>query len=311
MGLLHPLPIMKWKWEVISMDFTTWLPMRMTQHDSIMVVVDNLSKAAHFTPVKSTYKASDIARIFMKEIFILHWLPKAIVSDRDSKFTSSFWKGLFQDLGTQLNFSIAYHPQANGQMERLNQMLEDMLRMYVMDKLSKWEDYLHLVEFAYNNGQQAALGTSLFESLYRRKCRMLANGDGPVNRVILGPKMLKEMEHQIVKTRQNLKNSLNRQNIYVDLKMSHQEFKVGDNVYLRVHPKKSSMKLGSCAKLAPRYCGPFKNIEKIGHVAYKIALPINMRYHNVFHVSLLKKYVHDPNYVIDWNAIQAEPKGEF
>ena len=130
------------------MDFITGLSMTWRHHDSIMVVVDKLTKTAHFILVKSTYEAGDIARIFMKEIFRLHGLPKAIISDRDVKFTSNFWKGLFADLGTKINFSTAYHPQTDGQTERVNQVLEDMLRMYVMEKPTKWEDYLHLVEFA-------------------------------------------------------------------------------------------------------------------------------------------------------------------
>ena len=113
------------------------------QHDSIMVVVDKLTKATNL--VKCTHKTDDIAKIFMKEIFKLHGLPKAIVSDRDVKLTSNFLKGLFADLGTKLNFSTAYHPQIDGQTERVNQVLEDMLCMYLMDKPTKWEDYLHLV----------------------------------------------------------------------------------------------------------------------------------------------------------------------
>ena len=117
------------------------------QHDSIMVVVDNLTKEVHFILVKSTHKTDDIAKIFMKDIFKLHGLLKAIVSDRDVKFTSNFWKGLFADLRTKLNFSTTYHPQTDGKTERFNQVLEDMLRMYVMDKPTKWEYYLHLVEF--------------------------------------------------------------------------------------------------------------------------------------------------------------------
>ena len=142
----------EWKWEVISMDFITGFLMTWNQHDSIMVVVDKLTKAVHFIPVKSIDKTNDIAKIFMRDIFKLHGLPKEIVSDRDVKFTSKFWKGLFADLGTKLKFSTAYHPQTDGQIERVNQVLEDMLHMYVMDKPTKWEDYLHLVEFAYNNG---------------------------------------------------------------------------------------------------------------------------------------------------------------
>ena len=117
-----------------------------------MVVVDKLTKEANFILVKSTHKMNDIAKIIMNEIFKLHGLLKAIVFDRDVKFTSNFWKGLFPDLGTKLNFNIVYHPQIDGKTERVNQVLEYMLHMYVMDKPTKWEDYLHLVEFAYNNG---------------------------------------------------------------------------------------------------------------------------------------------------------------
>ena len=151
------------------MDFITRFPMTWRQHDSIMVVVYKLTKASHFILVNSTYKVDAIAKIFVKEIFRLHGLPKVIVSDRNPKFTSKFWKGLFAYLGTNLNFSTSYHPHTNGQTKRVNQVLEDMLCMYVMDKPSKWEDYIHLVEFAYKNGKQSSLGMSPFEALYGRK----------------------------------------------------------------------------------------------------------------------------------------------
>ena len=117
-----------------------------------MVMVDNLTKEAHFIPVNSIYKTDAIAKIFKKDIFKLHGFPKEIVSDKDPKFTSNFRKGLFSYLGTKMKFNIAYHPQIDGQTERVNPVLEDMVRMYVMGKLTKWEDYLHLVEFSYNNG---------------------------------------------------------------------------------------------------------------------------------------------------------------
>ena len=164
-SFLQPLPILEWKWEVVTIDFITRLPRSNRRHDSIMVVVDKLTKAAHFVPVKSTHKAADIAEIFMREIARLHGIPKAIVSDRDSKFTSNFWKGLFKELGTSLNLSTAYHPQTDGQTERVNQVIEDMLRMYVMDQPSKWENYLYLVEFAYNNGYHTSLKMSPFGAL--------------------------------------------------------------------------------------------------------------------------------------------------
>ena len=109
-GLLQPLPIPEWKWEVVTIDFITKFPRSSSRHDSIMVVVDKLTKAAHFVPVKSTPKATNIAEIYMKEIARLHGVPKAIISNRDSKFTSNFWKILFQEFGTNLNLSTAYHP---------------------------------------------------------------------------------------------------------------------------------------------------------------------------------------------------------
>ena len=121
---MQPLPVLEWKWEVISMDFITGFPMTWIQHDSIMVVVDKLTKEAHFIPFKSKHKTDDIAKIFMSEILKLHGFPKAIVSDIDVKFTSKFWKGLFADLGTKLKFSTVYQPQTNGQTKRVAKCLK-------------------------------------------------------------------------------------------------------------------------------------------------------------------------------------------
>jgi transposase InsO family protein len=134
-----------------------------------MVVIDKVSKIAHFIPINSTFKAINIAEIFMKEIFRLHGIPKMVISDRDVKFTSSFWKELFAGLNINLNFSTSYDPQTDGQTERTNQIVEDMLYMYVRTKPNKWKHYLHLVEFAYNNGYQTSSKLTLFEVLYGRK----------------------------------------------------------------------------------------------------------------------------------------------
>jgi len=120
-----------------------------------MVMVDKLTKVSHFIPLKTTHKATNVIDIYMREVAWLHDIPKTIVFDRDPKFTSEFWKGLFKGFGTNLNFNIAYHSESDGKTKRVNQVIEDMLRMYVMDKPSKWEDYLHLVELSYNNGYQA------------------------------------------------------------------------------------------------------------------------------------------------------------
>ena len=175
------------------MDFTKGLPKKFKHHDSIMVVVDKLSKQTHFILVKSTYKDVNIVDMVMKEIFRLRGVPIVIISDRDVKFTRNFWKAFFEGLGTQLNSSIVYHPQTDGQIERVNQVLEDMLIMYVMEKLGKWEDYLHLVEFSYNNNFQVSTGMSPFEILYGRKCNTLISWSSPVDRLMLGPDLLKYM----------------------------------------------------------------------------------------------------------------------
>ena len=108
-------------------------------------MVDKITKSSHFIPLKTNHKASNVVDIYMREVARLHGIPKTIVSDRDPKFTSKFWKGLFKGFGTNLNSSTAYHPESDRQTERVNQVIEYVLRMYVMEKPSKWEDYLHLV----------------------------------------------------------------------------------------------------------------------------------------------------------------------
>ena len=145
-----------------------------------MVVVNKLSKSSHFIPIKTIYKAANIADIFLKHIFRLHGVPKVIILDRDHKFTGNFWKSLFKGLNTTLNFSTSFHPQTDGQTKRVNQVLENLLRMYVKDQLGKWEDYLHLVEFAYNNNYQASARFSPFKILYGRKCNTPISWNNPV-----------------------------------------------------------------------------------------------------------------------------------
>jgi hypothetical protein len=140
----------------------------------------------------------------------LHEIPKIIVFDRDLKFTSNFWKGLFKGFRTNLNFSTTYHPESDGQTEKVSRIIEYILRMYVMDKPSRWEDYLHLVEFAYNNGYHASLKMSPFEALYGRKCNTPVRWDNPADRPIVGLELLKEMEDQMIKIKQNLKVAQDR-----------------------------------------------------------------------------------------------------
>jgi hypothetical protein len=233
-----------------------------------MVVVEKMNKASHFIPIKSTCKAIDIANIFMKEIFRLHGIPKEIISNRDTTFTSNFWKSLFAGFETKLLFSITYHPQTDGKTERVNQVLEKMLRMHVMHKPKKWEDYLPLVEYSYNNGYQESLKIIPFEALYVRQCNITISSNNPVDIVTIEPYMLKEMEQQVIQIKQNLKIAQDRQKSYADIKMTHREFKVGDHVYLRVRPRKISLRMGACAKMAPQYNGPFKVLDRVGPITY-------------------------------------------
>ncbi|KAL0556140.1 hypothetical protein IC582_004650 [Cucumis melo] len=170
-GLLQPLSMPGWKWESVSMDFITGLPKTLKGYTVIWVVVDRLTKSAHFVPRKSTSTASKWGQLYMTEIVRLHGVPVSIISDRDARFISKFWKGLQLALGTRLDFSTAFHPQTDGQTERLNQVLEDMLRACVLEFSGSWDSHLHLMEFAYNNSYQATIGMAPFEALYGKCSR--------------------------------------------------------------------------------------------------------------------------------------------
>jgi hypothetical protein len=171
----HDIPMSKW--EVISMDFVVGLPLTSHRHNAILVIVDKLTKSAHFILVRYTYNISDVAHVFVSEVIHLHGIPMKIISDRDSRFTSRFWTSLQSTLGTQLNLSTAYHPETDGKTKRVNQVMEDMLRMYFMDNQTQWDKYLPSVEFAYNNSFHSSIGMSLYEALYGRPCRMPMSWD--------------------------------------------------------------------------------------------------------------------------------------
>jgi hypothetical protein len=170
-GLLQPLKVPEWKWEKIGMDFIVGLPRTHDGYDSIWVTVDRLTKVAHFIPVKTTYSGVKLAELYMSRIICLHGVPKRIVSDRETQFTSRFWGKLHESMDTKLNFSSAYHPQTDGQTERTNQILEDMLRACALKHGSSWDKSLPYAEFAYNNSYQTSLKMAPFEALDGRKCR--------------------------------------------------------------------------------------------------------------------------------------------
>ncbi|GJV37833.1 putative nucleotidyltransferase, ribonuclease H [Tanacetum coccineum] len=170
-GLLVQPEIPMWKWERITMDFVTKLPKTSTGHDAIWVIVDRLTKSAHFIPIRATDSMETLTRLYIKEIVSRHGVPISIISDRDSHFTSRFWQSLQNALGTQLDMSTTYHPETDGQSERTIQTLEDMLRACVIDFGKGWDKHLPLVEFSYNNSYHASIKAAPFEALYGQKCR--------------------------------------------------------------------------------------------------------------------------------------------
>ncbi|GJW66510.1 reverse transcriptase domain-containing protein [Tanacetum coccineum] len=172
-GLLQQPEVPIWKWEGIAMDFVTKLPRTSSGHDTIWVIMDRLTKSAHFLPMREDYKMERLARLYLNEIVARHGVPILIISDRDSRFTSRFWQSMQEALGTRLDMSTAYHPQTDGQSERTIQTLEDMLRACVLDFGGSWDVHLPLVEFLYNNSYHSSVRCAPFEALYGRKCRSL------------------------------------------------------------------------------------------------------------------------------------------
>ena len=294
-GLLQPLPIPEWKWEEVGMDFITGLPRTQSGSDSIWVIIDRLTKVAHFIPVKTTYSSSKLAELYMAKIVCLHGVPKKIVSDRGSQFTSRFWKSLHEALGTRLNFSTAYHPQTDGQTERVNQILEDMLRACVLDYGKSWDKNLPYAEFSYNNSYQASLQMSPFEALYGRKCRTPLLWDEVGEHQLFGPELIKEAENKVKTIRERLKVAQSRQKSYADNRRREITFEIGDFVYLRVTPLRGVRRFRTKGKLAPRFVGPYKILARRGEVAYQLELPTALSaVHNVFHVSQLRKCLRFP-----------------
>jgi transposase InsO family protein len=183
------------------------LPRTSTGYDSMWVIVDQLTKVTHFILVKTTYSGAKLVELYMARIVCLHGVPKKIVSDRGSQSISRYWQKLHECLDTRLNFSLAYHPQTDGQTERTNQVLEDMLRACALKHGGSWHKSLPYAEFSYNNNYQASLKMSPFEALYGRKCRTPLYWDQTGERQFFGPGIIQEAEEQIRQIRENLRTA--------------------------------------------------------------------------------------------------------
>ena len=307
-GMLQPLEVPQWKWEQITMDFVSGLPKTTAGHDSVWVIVDRLTKSAHFLPIKTTHTVDKLAELYIKEIVRLHGIPNSIVSDRDTRFTSKFWKSLQENLGTRLKFSTAFHPQTDGQSERTIQVLEDMLRACVLDFPGSWSRYLPLVEFSYNNSYQATIGMAPYEALYGRKCRSPIHWDEAGESKLFGPELVEQTTEAIKTIRARMKTSQSRQKSYADKRRRPLEFEAGEKVFLKVSPMRGVMRFGKKGKLSPRYVGPFEILERVGKAAYRLALPPSMsNLHDVFHVSMLRKYMSDPSHVLQDQEVEVSP----
>ncbi|WVZ79968.1 hypothetical protein U9M48_027490, partial [Paspalum notatum var. saurae] len=267
-GMLQPLAVPAWKWEDIHMDFIVRLPRTQKGYDSIWVIIDRFTKSTHFIPVKTTYRAKQYAELYISRIVYLHGVPLTITSDRGSLFLSRFWEQLQTALGTNLIHSSAYHPQTSGQVERVNQILEDMLRARALTYSTKWDECLPLA---------SSPTTIAIEELRYGTFR------GPIRQT------------QVRFIHGNLKRARSRRKSYSDKRRRPLVFEKDDHVYLKVSPMKGVHRFGVKGKLAPRYVGPFKITEPCGPVAYRLELPPHLAaVHDVFHVSQLKKCLRVP-----------------
>ncbi|GJV70632.1 reverse transcriptase domain-containing protein [Tanacetum coccineum] len=283
LGLLVQPKIPKWKWDNITMDFVT----------------------------RETDPMDKLARMYLKEVVTRHGIPVSIICDRDPRFASNFWRSLQNALGTNLDMSTAYHPQTDGQSERTIQTL-GLVRACAIDFGKGWVNHLPLVEFSYNNSYHASIKAAPFEALYGRKCRSPVCWTEVGEAQILGPELIQETTEKIVQIKQRMQAARDRQKSYADLKRKPMEFQVGDKVMLKVSPWKGVVRFGKRGKLNPRYVGPFKVLEKVREVAYKLELPEELsRVHNTFHVSNLKKCHADEPLAVPLDGLHFDDKLHF
>ncbi|KAI3815735.1 hypothetical protein L1987_15415 [Smallanthus sonchifolius] len=311
-GLLEQSEIPVWKWENLAMDFITKIPRTSSGYGSIWVIIDRLTKSVHFLPIREDYRVRKLAQIYIDEIVSRHGVPLNIIYDRDARFTSRFWQSLQTALGTRLDLSTTYHPQTDGQTERTIQTLEDLLRACVIDFGGNWDSHLPLIEFSYNNSYHTSINMAPFEALFGHKCRSPICWNEIGEAQITGPELIQETSDKIIQIRDSIRVARSRQKSYADKRRKPLEFQVGDLVLLKVSPWKGVIRFGKKGKLAHRYVGPFKILERIGKVAYKLELPPSLgNVHPTFHVSNLKKCLTDENLLIPLDDVHIDETMHF
>ncbi|XP_060178356.1 uncharacterized protein LOC132608338 [Lycium barbarum] len=287
-GLLQPLKVPTQAWGSVSMDFIDGLP-KSKGKTVIWVVVDRLTKYAHFVGLSHPYSASEIAKLFMENIYKLHGMPEDIISDRDPVFTSKLWQELFSILGVTLNTSTAYHPQTDGQTEVINRCLETYLRCFCSESQKDWYSYLATAEWWYNTTFHNSIQTTPYEALYGQPPPMhlpyIAGESGmkEVDRSLL----TREFKNQLLQF--HLKRAQQRMMDQANKHRSDRQFQEGDWVYLKIQPyRQVTLSGGNFNKLSAKYYGPYQVLQRIGSVAYKLSLPTHLLLHPTFHVSQLK-----------------------
>jgi hypothetical protein len=268
------------------MDFIVDLP-KSKSFDSVFVVVDRLTKMAHFVPCDKTITSKETTRLFLENVYKYHGLPDNIISDRGTQFTSKFWQSLFKILQVKTNLSSAYHPQTDGQTERVNQVLEQYLRCFINYHQDNWVDLLPVAEFAYNNTFQESIHQTPFFTNYGYHPRFdslnLSLAENPaaqdlVTRIL---EIHKDMKARLVEAQEQQKRYADKS------RKQNPNISVGDKVWLLRRNLKTRR---PSDKLDYRCLGPFRMSKQVNKVAYRLDLPSSMKIHPVFHVSLLEPY---------------------
>ena len=294
-GLLQPLNIPYRNWEEISMDFVVSLPKTKSDYDSILVVVDRLSKMCHLIPTVTNASAMDVASLFVNQIYRLHGLPKVIVSDRDPKFTSKFWQALHSILGTKLSLSSSYHPQSDGQTERLNRTMEEALRSFVNYQQDNWDSLLPLLEFAFNNSVQASTDLSPFYINYGFHPHVMSDLIVPsTNNVPHADGFVERLKAISNSARDSIQRAQLTQAKYADVLRREVILKEGDLVLVESDFLNDDMeRRRPKRKLSSKYLGPFKVLKVLSSVLYKLDLGKIKANPNI-HISKLKRYIPNP-----------------